>query len=93
MSSPPDHWQEQVKRVGLLRVRVTPKASRNCIKVEQDEEGKWLLRVYVTTVPEDGKANKDVIKLLAKELGLAKSCLEIEKGLTSREKIVNISDG
>ena len=47
-----------------LELRVTPKASRNEIR----EEG-GTLRVYVTTVPEDGKANAAVQKLLAKALG------------------------
>lgn len=48
----------------VLELRVTPKASRNEIR---EEEGQ--IRVYVTTVPENGKANEAVIKLLSKALG------------------------
>lgn len=62
-------------------VRVTPKASRNAITVEEGG-----IRVYVTTVPEDGKATDAVIKLLAKALGVAKSRLTLIRGATSRDK-------
>lgn len=68
-----------------LAVRVTPKASRNA--VEDTPEG---LRVYVTTVPEDGKANAAVCKLLASALGVAKSRLTLVRGATSRDKVFRI---
>lgn len=74
-----------------LKVRVTPKAAANRIKVEYLTDGSRLIRVYVTTVPEDGKANREVIKLLAKELGLPKSALTITQGLTSKDKVIKIS--
>lgn len=66
-------------------LRVTPKASRNAI-----EEGADGLRVYVTTVPEDGKANKAVTKLLADALGVAKSRLTLVRGATSRDKLFRL---
>lgn len=68
-----------------IRVRVTPKASRNA--VEAGEDG---LRVYVTTVPEGGKANAAVQKLLAKSLGIAKSRLRLIRGETARDKVFTI---
>ena len=43
-----------------IAVRVTPKASRNRIAVEDG-----TIRVYVTVVPEGGKANAAVVKLLS----------------------------
>ncbi|MGH1412746.1 MAG: DUF167 domain-containing protein [Pelagimonas sp.] len=64
-----------------LAVRVTPKASRN--RIERDGD---VLRVYVTTVPENGKANTAVKKLLAKALGVPKSHLSLVRGETSRDK-------
>ena len=48
------------------------------------------MRVDVTVAPEDGKANKQVVKLVAKELGLSKSALVIVRGQTSREKTISI---
>jgi hypothetical protein len=68
-----------------IAVRVTPKASRN--KVVRDGE---VLRVYVTVLPENGKANAAVQKLLAKELGLAKSRLSLIRGTTSRDKVFRV---
>ena len=67
-------------------VRVTPKASRNRIVEETD----GLIRVYVTTVPEDGKATAAVIKLLAKAIGVAKSDLLLVRGATDRVKVFEV---
>ena len=53
------------------------------------EEGE--IRVYVTTVPEDGKANAAVTKLLAKALGLPKSALLLIRGQTGRDKTFRIA--
>lgn len=74
-----------------LDVRVTPKASKNYIKVEHNEDCTKLIRVYVTVAAEDGKANDAVIKLLAKELGLPKSILEIIRGHKTRNKVIRIN--
>lgn len=66
-------------------LRVTPKAARNRI-VEVD----GALRVYVTSVPEDGKANAAVVNLLAKALGVPKSRLTLLRGHTSRCKLFQL---
>ena len=68
-----------------IAVRVTPKASRDRILVEDD-----TIRVYVTTVPEDGKANKAVVKLLSKALGVPKTRLDLIRGATTRDKVFRI---
>ena len=73
-----------------LKIRVTPKASANRIKVEKLSDGETLLRVYVTVAAEDGKANREVINLLAKEFGLPKSAFTITHGLLSRDKTIVI---
>ena len=68
-----------------ISVRVTPRASRNAVLLDGE-----ALRVTVTVVPEDGKANAAVIKLLAKALGVAKSRLVLVRGATSRDKLFRI---
>jgi uncharacterized protein (TIGR00251 family) len=73
-----------------MNVRVTPKAKSQRIKKEFLENGDKLYRIYVTAAPEDGKANKAVIELIAKELGLAKSKISIVSGHTSRDKVIKI---
>ena len=46
------------------------------------------LKVAVVTAPERGKANKSLMKLLARVLELAPSELELASGQTSQDKIV-----
>ena len=69
-----------------IPVRVTPKAAANRIAVDAD----GLIRVYVTTVPEGGKATAAVVHLLAKAIGIPKSRLELVRGETSREKLFRV---
>lgn len=68
-----------------IAVRVTPKASRDRIVVDDG-----VIRVYVTTVPEDGKANAAVQKLLSKALGVPTSTLTLVRGQTARDKVFRI---
>ena len=44
----------------------------------------------MTTVPEDGKANGAVVKLLAKALGVARTRLVLERGAGARDKLFRI---
>lgn len=67
-------------------VRVTPKASRN--RIVEDADG--TLRVYVTTVPEGGRATAAVIKLLSKAIGVPKSDLVLIRGATDRVKLFQV---
>ena len=65
----------------VFDLRVTPKAARNAVLREGDR-----LSVRVTAVPEAGKANAAVTKLLSKALGVPKSRITLIKGETSRDK-------
>ena len=69
-------------------IQVTPRASRAEIAGVQDD----ALKVKVTALPVEGAANEACIKLLAKELGLKKSQLEIFVGGKSRRKTVIVKD-
>ncbi|MFK8036290.1 MAG: DUF167 domain-containing protein [Hyphomicrobiales bacterium] len=82
------HWSKTIGNPFLIRV--TPKASANRIKVETLADGSTFIRVYVTTVPEAGKANQAVLKLLAKEMGVPKSSLSIVRGETDRNKLIKL---
>ncbi len=74
-----------------IQIKATPNARAQTLKSEVLEDGSRLYRVSVTATPENGKANKAVIKLLSKEFGLPKSAFTIIRGETSREKIIEIS--
>jgi uncharacterized protein YggU (UPF0235/DUF167 family) len=78
------------KRSGWeLSVRLTPKASHTKIgEMAQDAQGRVYLKVYVTAVPEDKKANKALIALLSKAFHVPKSNFHIISGLTDRHKII-----
>lgn len=70
-----------------LHLRVTPKASANKIEgLAETADGSQVLKIRVTAVPERGKANKAVIKLVAKALGVAPGTLSVIAGETSRNK-------
>lgn len=74
---------------GRLRifVKLTPRASRNAVQgIEPDGEGGSRLKVMVTAVPEAGKANAAMVKLLAKVWKIPRSSLTIAAGETSRLK-------
>ena len=75
-----------------IAVRLTPKASRNAIAgIAEAGQGEAVLKVMVTAVPEAGKANEALIKLLAKEWGVAKSSISLVAGATDRNKIVHVA--
>ena len=75
----------------LLSVKVITNAGTSAIKdVVKDADGREFLRLTVVSVPEKGKANKEVIKLLSKELEVPKSVLSVETGETSHYKKILI---
>jgi len=50
------------------------------------------LKIYLTAVPVDGKANKELIKLLSEKLNVGKNKISIIKGEKSKEKIIEVDD-
>ncbi len=73
-------------------VRVTPKASRIEVSgTELGADGRTYLKVRVTTASENGKANRAVIKLLAKLWGAAPREVTLISGATARLKALVIS--
>ena len=66
----------------ILPVRAHPGARRNEIRGEHE----GALKVCVTQAAEKGKANKALVALLAQELGVRKSQLELVSGETSPQK-------
>jgi len=74
-----------------LAVRLTPNGGRDGIDgFETDAAGERYLKARVRAVPEDGKANKALIELIARRFGVAKSCVRLISGETSRKKILRI---
>jgi len=69
-----------------LQIKVIPSSSKDCIVG-------WLentLKIKVKAPADKGKANKAVIKLLERNLELAKGSISITNGITSGNKIIEI---
>ncbi len=69
----------------LVAVRVAPRAARDDISLEGDR-----LRVRLHAPPVEGAANAALIELLAKRLGVPRRSVTLERGDTSREKVLAI---
>ena len=85
-------WQKSAEGC-VIAVRLTPKASRDTlVGIEILSDGREVLKVHVRAVPEDGKANAALIKLLSPSLAIPKSAITLDKGATSRLKVLTIKD-
>lgn len=73
-----------------IPIRARARAADNRVKLEHRPDGSVKVRVYVTTIPEKGKSNQAILKLLAKEIGLAPSALSITHGHTGKEKVIHV---
>jgi uncharacterized protein (TIGR00251 family) len=82
----PDFSPEAGGRSVRLRLRVSAGASRR--RVLGVHGG--ALKLSVKAPPERGKANKDVLALVAETFGLALSDVEIIAGETSPDKVVRL---
>lgn len=70
----------------LLRVRVTPRSSRNAVDGFAGEP----LKVRLTAPPVDGKANRALVEILAEKLHVPRKSIEIVAGEASRQKTLRI---
>lgn len=74
------------------RLRLTPGATIDRVKgVAIDENGVAWLTASVTAVPEDGRANKALIRMLSKEWRVAKSSIQLIAGQSSRRKTLLVT--
>jgi uncharacterized protein len=70
-----------------INVQVSPNARHNeVVGFESD-----ILKVKVAAPPLQGKANKELIKFLSQTLKVSRGSITIERGLTSRNKIIAIA--
>ncbi len=69
-----------------ITVQVQPNASQN--KITRFEQGVWYLKIAAP--PIKGRANQELLKFLSDILGVSKSSLTIEKGMTSKRKLIAI---
>ncbi len=83
-------WREREGGIDL-RVRVTPRASRDAIEgVAALSDANAVLKVRVRAVPAEGAANRAVIGMLAKALSVPASRMTVSAGASGRTKTVFI---
>jgi len=71
----------------VIEVKAIPKSKIPAIST--DKSGRLCIRI--TSAPENGKANQEIIKLVAKTLKLPQANVEIVSGLTARLKKIKIT--
>jgi uncharacterized protein len=70
----------------VLRVRVIPRARSNALT--RDAAG--TLRARLTAPPVEGAANRALVDLLARELGLKRGDLAVVHGERGRDKLIAV---
>ncbi|MDZ7963406.1 MAG: DUF167 domain-containing protein [Nostoc sp. DedSLP03] len=68
------------------KIKVKPNSKQQ--KIEEQPDGS--LTVYLKSPPVDGKANEELIKLLADKFDVPKSHIRIKSGFSSRQKLMEI---
>lgn len=70
----------------IIQIKVKP-GSRTSL-LEQSEDGTWLARIK--SPPVDGKANEELLALVAKHFACRKSDISIKTGGSGRTKLISI---
>lgn len=72
----------------LIKVTVSPGAKKNSITMIAPDH----YRVRVKAPPVKGRANQELIRLLAEHFGIAPSSIIIKRGKHSRNKLIEITE-
>jgi uncharacterized protein YggU (UPF0235/DUF167 family) len=71
-----------------IHARVTPKSKTTLVEVIEVNPSNLSLKVKVRAAPEDGKANAEVIGMIADYFAIPKSKISLKSGYTSRNKVL-----
>lgn len=72
-----------------LQVKVKPNARVSTF--EQQADGTWLAQLK--SPPVDGKANEELIALVARHFGCRKAQVTLRSGASGRMKLLQVDDG
>ncbi len=70
----------------IIEVKVKPNARVS--QLSQEESGQWLAQIK--SLPVDGKANAELIGLVAKHFACRKAAVSIKTGSAGRVKLVKV---
>ena len=83
-------WRYSTQGVSVA-LRVTPRGGRDEIDgIETLANGRAVLKIRVRAIADGGEANRAVMELMAKALGVPKARVRILSGATSRLKQIAI---
>ena len=71
-----------------LRVKVKPNARSSALAPQDD--GTWI--ATLKSPPVDGKANDELIALVAKQFRCARAAVRIRSGASGRMKLIEVAD-
>jgi uncharacterized protein (TIGR00251 family) len=74
--------------MATLQVKVKPNAHVSWL--EQAADGSWLAQLK--SPPVDGKANEELIALVARQFGCRRAAVSIKSGASGRMKLVKIAE-
>jgi len=77
-------WQKNGKL--YCYVKIYPNSRQNKISEEEN-----MLKIYVTELPEKGKANQALIRILSKYYHISKTNINIIQGEKNRIKLLQIN--
>jgi uncharacterized protein (TIGR00251 family) len=85
-----DAWRYSAQGISVA-LRVTPRGGRDEIDgVETLANGRTVVKMRVRAFAEGGEANRAVVELLAKALGVPKGKVRVLSGTTSRLKQIAV---
>jgi uncharacterized protein (TIGR00251 family) len=85
-----DPWRYSTQGISVA-LRVTPRGGRDDIDgVETLADGRSVVKVRVRAIADGGEANRAVMELLAKALGVPKARVRLLSGATSRLKQIAV---
>ena len=71
-----------------MKIHVRVKPNSRVAALDEQDDGTWLARIK--SPPIDGKANAELIALIAQRFGLRKAQVSISSGAGARMKLVEI---
>ncbi len=74
-----------IYKMKTFSAKVIPRATKNRVSIQDN-----FLKIYVSSPPEKGKANKKIIELVADFFEISKTKVQIKKGIKSKDKIIQV---
>ncbi|TFG90239.1 MAG: YggU family protein [Candidatus Atribacteria bacterium] len=77
---------QKSKKGVTLKIKVEPRSSRKGISGVVGD----AIKIKVNAPPAGGAANEELIEVLSEEFGIKKTSIKILRGISSRNKVVEI---